>query len=557
MKGQGNLKVLNLEVTANNTALPIPVTTLEGTWAKNQLAHDLKLKIFDGNLRVKGQLKLNKTRKGELDPVIDSKVYVNPVFLARLKPLVGQTWFPDKGKVDGVVHLQGPILRSKTITAEGRLRVQNTAIPLKDGNIKLTRIVAKGLWSENHFSHKILMKVFGGTVTVQGNLNLKNNDKGELEPIIDSEITPQSISLTNLRPLIQQDWFPINGILSGKVHMRGPVKRFSEIKIKGILAGKKVALKIKDKLIVFENMAASFKPEVQNNMLINFDLNDISVGEFHLRKSTGKMIYSTTAIELKQGRVWPKTGALLLKGDYKFTTKDYKLEFSGKKLRLEDFRKENLEGPLSFRGSFYGRVLPENPKKGLSGSFKINSENGKILKSGSVLMKILDALNLNLLGRDEKKLHYRSLGGNGNIKNGILFTKNFKLDSPSLKIFVSGKADLTDERVNAEVVAIPLGVTDAVLNSLNTLAAKSQLENSNKGMISKTINKIPLIGDTLAGSTEEEQGILDGILKIIPLLGDKRKEFEQPASLIKVYFSVDGTFRKPNVYFLPKKTSLF
>jgi len=43
---------------------------------------------------------------------------------------------------------------------------------------------------------------------------------------------------------------------------------------------------------------------------------------------------------------------------------------------------------------------------------------------------------------------------------------------------------------------------------------------------------------------------------LVPIVGNKRKEGEQNVSLIKVYFAVDGTFGKPNVYFLPEKTSL-
>ena len=73
-----------------------------------------------------------------------------------------------------------------------------------------------------------------------------------------------------------------------------------------------------------------------------------------------------------------KTGTLLLSGSYKFETKDYKLDISGKGLRLEDFQEEFLEGPLSLKGNLYGRVLSEGFKKGLSGNFKINYQRYEI-----------------------------------------------------------------------------------------------------------------------------------------------------------------------------------
>jgi hypothetical protein len=290
-------------------------------------------------------------------------------------------------------------------------------------------------------------------------------------------------------------------------------------------------------------------------MQIGFDLDNISMGELRLKKSTGKMAFSKEAFELKQGKIWPKTGELLLDGSYKFEARDYELNFSGKELRLEDFKNEVLEGPLSFKGNLYGRVLPEAPIKGLSGSFEINSENGKILKAVGGFKKVLQAINLSLPTGDDKGLPFDFLGAECNIKNGTLFIKNFKMISPALKIFATGKVDLAEKSINAEVMVIPLGVTDWVLHSLNDLAKSSQLENSNKGMISKTMNMIPILGDTLAGS-EDKQGLLDGVLKLVPLIGDKKEEDEQKASLLKIYFSVDGIIGKPNVYFLSDKTSL-
>jgi hypothetical protein len=290
-------------------------------------------------------------------------------------------------------------------------------------------------------------------------------------------------------------------------------------------------------------------------MQIGFDLDNISIGELRLKKSTGKMAFSKDAFELKQGKIWPKTGELLLDGSYKFEARDYKLNFSGKELRLEDFKKDILEGPLSLKGNLYGRVLSEAPMKGLSGNFSIHSENGKILKSVGAFNKILQAINLSLPSGDDKGLPFDSLGGDGIIKNGIFFTENSKMISPSLKIFATGKADLTDKNINAEVIVIPLGVTDWVLHSLNDLAKSSQLENNNKGMINKTLNMIPILGGSLAGD-KDEPGLLDGVLKLVPLIGDKKEEGEQKVSLIKVYFAVDGIFGNPNVYFLPGKSSL-
>ncbi len=313
-------------------------------------------------------------------------------------------------------------------------------------------------------------------------------------------------------------------------------------------------LKIKEKPVAFEKTALSFEPNTQKNMQISFNLDNISIGELRLKKSTGGIVFLKGAFELKQGKIWPKTGVLFLNGAYKFETKDYKLDISGKGLRLEDFKDKYLEGTLSLKGSLYGRVLSEGFMKELSGNFEINSENGKVLKTDGITSKILSALSLSFSPGADKGFPFDSLGGNCVIKKGILSTENFEMTSPSLKLEVSGKTDLSDEKIDAEVIAIPLLMTNKVFRGVNSLIAKSQ--SGDRGKLSTTITKVPIIGGSLAGE-EDKEGLLDGVLKMVPLLGDKRKEGEQPKGLMKVYFSVEGTFEKPNVYFLPKKTSWF
>ncbi len=272
MKGKGQLKVLNLKIRVKDTPVPIPVTEFEGTWANNRLTHDLKLNVFGGNIQVKGRLDLAKDRQGNRDPVINSKVFVKPVLLTRIKPLVAQNWFPDKGTLTSEVHVQGPVLRPEAIKAQGKLRVRNTAIQLEGSTIYLEDIEGKGVWSDHYLSHHITIKAFGGSVAIQGNLNFKKNNQGELDPVIDSEVTPQSIRLADLKPLIQKDWFPKQGTLSAKVHVQGPVLRPEAMKGKGNL--KVLNLKIRVKDIPVPIPVTEFEGVWANNQL----LHDLKIG---------------------------------------------------------------------------------------------------------------------------------------------------------------------------------------------------------------------------------------------------------------------------------------
>jgi len=304
-------------------------------------------------------------------------------------------------------------------------------------------------------------------------------------------------------------------ILKGKIHVQGPVKRISEITLIGNLAGEKVILKIEDKPVIFQKAFLSFEPNAQNNILIGFNLSDISVGKLSLKKSTGKVVFSKRTFELKQGKIWPKTGVFFLNGVYKYKSKDYEFEFSGKGLRWEDFKANYLEGPLSLKGDLFGSILSEGFKKGLSGNLVINSKNGRILKAGPILTKILDILNFKIIAGVDEVLRFDSLGGNCTIKNGILFTENFKMISPSVNLLVSGKADLSDEKVDAEIIAQSLLTKNKVFDKLDELMGGFQL------------------------------------------FGDKRKEGEQSEDWIKAYFSIKGNFEELKVDFLPGKTFMF
>ena len=108
---------------------------------------------------------------------------------------------------------------------------------------------------------------------------------------------------------------------------------------------------------------------------------------------------------------------------------------------------------------------------------------------------------------DDKTLPFDSLGGKFIIKKGIVSTENFEIIGPSIRVQVSGEVDLSDKTINAEVAAIPLQLTDE---------------------------------------------ILDGVYKMIPFIEGKKSK-----GLIKTYFAVEGTFAEPKVHFLPGKTFWF
>lgn len=552
-QSQGRIKVLNMSLNLKDGSMPIPEMELIGQWVNNQLTHDLKVEVLDGSLQAIGVLFFNKGSNGKLTPVIDSKIFIRPVYLSRLKPLIAKDWFPEKGTLEGVIHVYGPLLLPSGLKADGKLRVRNTTVSFGGNSIDLIQAEAKGLWADQHLSHHVQLNVFGGEVFLQGNVDFRQNDQGELDPMIDTHVTPKDVKLSALKPLIAKDWFPESGTLVGSIYIKGPIKRNSDISLQGNLVGKNVALKFKEKSVTIENTLLTFKSDTRENIHIGADLSHILIGKLSLKKSVLKGVYSKTNFELKQSKIWAKTGEVLLKGAYAFETQDYKLSVLGQKLRAEEFLGEHLKGSLSLQGSIYGKILREGFKKGLSGNFDISTQNSSLLKVGVILTKILNTLNIKLFQGNEEGIPVDFIGGEGIIKDGVVSTKNFRMLTPSLKLWVTGKADLSDETINAEVMALPMQRANHIIGALKSLIANTQSDEGDGGLLKNTINKVPIVGEALAGK-EGKKGLIEDVFKIIPFVGDKRKKGDPPDDLIKVYFSVDGTFNKPYVYFLPQKT---
>ncbi len=542
IKSKGKLKFADLEVAVNNASLSIPAVEFDGTWANNRLIHDVKVKVLEGNIQTKGQLLLKKDRKGKRDTVLDSKIFIKQVALKPLKPLVAKNWFPHQGTLDGTLQVRGSVMRPQAMKANGKLRVRNAATEFGGKNIPLSQVEGQGSWQKDNLKHHIIAKIFGGEVSLKGNLIFSKNKQGELDPMIHSSIKPKSIQLSKLRTLIGKDTLPLTGAVTGAIHLKGPVQRFSEVAITGKLTGNKIRMKLQEKPFAIKKTLLAFNPMPKNHLEVGFDLSDISIGDYRFQKSLGRMVYSQKSVELTHGKIWPKTGEVSLNGNYEFETKDYKLKFTGNGLRMEDYKGEFIEGPLGFKGNLFGKVLAKGFKKGLSGKVQVHSENSKLLKTGNTLAQIVNTLNLKFLKGAEKGVAIDFLGGDCEIKNGVVTTKNFRMLSPVLKVWLNGNADLSEEKIDAVATAIPKQSTEKIFRKVD----------KEKERLKKKLKKVPVLGEIFGGS-EEQGGLVDDIFKSVPIFGEEKKD-GQPRSLLKFHFDIAGSFDKPKVKYAPEKT---
>jgi hypothetical protein len=177
-------------------------------------------------------------------------------------------------------------------------------------------------------------------------------------------------------------------------------------------------------------------------------------------------------------------------------------------LRLFEGDRQVVAGDLSASGTLQGNGRdPKGTLHSLNGKVNLFVTQGHIYK-GTAIAKILTILNLPTLLQGKVDLTkegmpFDKVSATFTVANGIVATENFLVDSPILKITGAGNYDLARDRLNAVVVASPLG------------------------SYTKLIQSIPLFGKLFAG---ERQGFTTA------------------------FFEVTGPFRDPQVDYMPLKS---
>lgn len=136
---------------------------------------------------------------------------------------------------------------------------------------------------------------------------------------------------------------------------------------------------------------------------------------------------------------------------------------------LLDIGGGSLTGTMSLQGHMTaaGRNF-DDLKKSAAGTFQIRAEKG-ILKKYSFLSKIFSILNVSQLLRfslpDMVKdgMPYKTITAGGNLKNGVLSSDDFFIDSNAMQISAQGKVDLTKEELHSVVGIHPLQTLDMVV----------------------------------------------------------------------------------------------
>ncbi|TDJ58103.1 MAG: AsmA family protein [Nitrospina sp.] len=559
---KGNFSVPETAIQIQGTPVALSDIAVQGRWHNGRLTHKVSAKIFGGEIRVQGTLDPHKDEQGNWAPVIDSDVITKSLHFAKLRPLIQVDSFPESGEFTSNIRLDGPVMHPEALHVKGDFQVQKVVIPIHGKQMAVPYIDFQGEWQDGRLAHQVKAHVFGGEIQVKGNLDLKKDAQGVWEPVIDSHLIIRSIHFPKIKPLIQKDWFPKKGQLTGTVHLRGPAKSFRELNISGKFSGEKIALNFDKTQVVIKETLVSFKPKGNEGFFMNLDMSQIKINEIALKNVMARTFVSKISFELKRGKILPKNGTLLLKGNYNLKTTSYKLDILGKDLRLENFIEDHIQGPLRFRGSFFGDLSSDDFLRGLSGKLNIKSEKGHVLKVGQVASTIIRAMNFKLpTNSKDGMLPYDYMGGSCIIKNGVLSTKGFDLMSPSIKVKVYGDTNLSKRTLHAEVRVRPLQSIAKAIDALKSIVDTSLSSIKADGTVGSKIPEIPLIGDVLPengignalGETPVVGGLVRSILKKIPIVRNLVGGNEENQQFIHIYFSVEGTYEEPKVSFLPGK----
>lgn len=254
--------------------------------------------------------------------------------------------------------------------------------------------------------------------------------------------------------------------------------------------GPKITLALKSPYISyddFDHLISLKYPQKENNasspMELNADLR-VDAGKFNevdFRKLKAGLKFSRGILEIERFDVGCFDGQFKAKGKVNIHYEGqnyYDLNVSVNKMSLEKLQRylrigdRTMTGSLSLTGDLYaiGRNVAEL-KKTAAGTFKIRAEKG-VLKKFSVLSKAFSLLNvlqlakLRLPDMTTQGMAYTTITSSVKVKDGVLSTDDFFIDSDSLQISASGKVDFIREKLDCIAGIHPLQSLDLIASKI-------------------------------------------------------------------------------------------
>jgi hypothetical protein len=183
--------------------------------------------------------------------------------------------------------------------------------------------------------------------------------------------------------------------------------------------------------------------------------------EFHIMNSEIHMDRGVLEV-----RGYVKDEAMAFSGHAEF--KDQPMEALLKRLGIEPL----YEGNLTMEALLYTEGKEwKDLSSHLDGRTNVLLNKG-VIKKSNVFLKILDSLSLqNIFTKrppdiSKEGLFFESIGGHGEIEQGILRTENAQMKSPVLNAVGTGSVDLAKGLIDFDLGVQPLGTIDLVVSNI-------------------------------------------------------------------------------------------
>ena len=474
-----------------------PTLKIDGDWADNKMKYGIKGSALGGDFSTAGILLLKKVA-GKTSPELNAQFEIKNIDLKPLKPIVDADWFPAEGMFSSQFKLVGPLTNVDRLKWDGEILVNKMLFVKGQGaeasNVPIPLMKIKGTWANRKLKHDIQANLFGGKAQMVGDIALTKNASGNSSANIKSTINLTKLNFNNAK--LPWEWAPREGLLSGSINLSGDQGNGKAVMFNGNLAGEKLIFTPEEnQRHSVERVDILAQSKSSKLTTITMDLKKIRSNQSAFKQIKAVINQSPDSIILTRGQIYPANGEILIKGNYKLPTKSYKFDIQGRKLKMEDFAKEDVISPLQFDGTLNGTIPQKAPAtKGLNGNINFKAGKGRFHKL-KLAQGILTLFNPNALST-KSGMSFDYLGGDVNIVNGLMSTKNLAMDGDQLKVKLIGTADLPSKKLNMRDVAQPMQLLDSA------------------------IKNIPVVGNILSGGK-------DGV--------------------IKTKFKVGGTFDDPQV----------
>jgi hypothetical protein len=339
-------------------------------------------------------------------------------------------------------------------------------------------INATGAWENGILNYKVNGMLWDGTIQSNIIVNLPSLLRGSLTGTYNSETKFKELDISSIRFNSLDKWTPVTGTASGSIKTQGSLNK--DMQTSGKLEINDLSLK-NETPYTSKQVTFIFSTKLPHQTLARVKFNDLQLNKIFLNSFSSMLKLTPEKFSFNNGRIVPPNGIILFSGDYRPKSNTYVLRFDGKKIDLQDFLKEQMEGSGLFKGMFQGnfntaKIIQRKGEElnfpyiadGLSGKLSFELKNGHIKSSLWMRDQLIPSLSPLAVISKKNGFSYDRLIADFKAWKGKVSTKNFELKGEQIYLAGSITANLVTRKIDGKIKVTPNKL-------LNTLTKKAPL----------------------------------------------------------------------------------